>query len=84
MKPVLTEVYDEALQPLMDQEIELTEAYDRAYNTDPESAFGGIIAFNQALDAETAAAISLFALSSAGRASTICCTDSMSPTASSW
>lgn len=31
MKPVLTEVYDEALQPLMDQEIELTEAYDRAY-----------------------------------------------------
>ncbi len=32
MKPVLTEVYDEALQPLMDQEIELTEAYDRAYD----------------------------------------------------
>ncbi len=31
MKPVLSEVYDEALQPLMDQEIELTEAYDRAY-----------------------------------------------------
>ena len=31
MKPVLTEVYDEALQPLMDQEIELTEAYDKAY-----------------------------------------------------
>lgn len=31
MKPVLTEVYDEALQPLMDQEIELTEAYDEAY-----------------------------------------------------
>ena len=33
------------------------EAYDRAYSTDPESAFGGIIAFNQALDAETARAI---------------------------
>jgi len=33
------------------------EAYDRAYSTDPESAFGGIIAFNQALDAETAKAI---------------------------
>jgi flagellar biosynthetic protein FliP len=31
MKPVLTEVYDEALQPMMDQEIELTEAYDKAY-----------------------------------------------------
>jgi len=35
----------------------LLEAYDRAYRTDPESAFGGIIAFNQALDAETASAI---------------------------
>ncbi len=35
----------------------LLEAYDRAYSTDPESAFGGIIAFNQVLDAETAAAI---------------------------
>jgi phosphoribosylaminoimidazolecarboxamide formyltransferase/IMP cyclohydrolase len=35
----------------------LLEAYDRAYATDPESAFGGIIAFNQALDAETAKAI---------------------------
>src|SRR6202008_4026830 len=33
------------------------EAYDRAYATDPVSAFGGIIAFNQALDAATAAAI---------------------------
>lgn len=32
-------------------------AYDRAYSTDPTSAFGGIIAFNQALDAKTAAAI---------------------------
>lgn len=35
----------------------LLEAYERAYSTDPESAFGGIIAFNQELDAETAATI---------------------------
>lgn len=35
----------------------LLEAYDRAYATDPESAFGGIIAFNGDLDAETAKAI---------------------------
>ena len=35
----------------------LLEAYDLAYSTDPESAFGGIIAFNQELDAKTAAAI---------------------------
>ncbi|MCK5639507.1 MAG: bifunctional phosphoribosylaminoimidazolecarboxamide formyltransferase/IMP cyclohydrolase [Gammaproteobacteria bacterium] len=35
----------------------LLEAYDRAYKTDPTSAFGGIIAFNQILDAETARAI---------------------------
>ena len=35
----------------------LLEAYDRAYATDPESAFGGIIAFNQPLDAEAASAI---------------------------
>ncbi|MDH5447099.1 MAG: bifunctional phosphoribosylaminoimidazolecarboxamide formyltransferase/IMP cyclohydrolase [Gammaproteobacteria bacterium] len=35
----------------------LLESYDRAYSTDPESAFGGIIAFNQELDAETAKAI---------------------------
>jgi len=35
----------------------LLEAYDRAYSTDPESAFGGIIAFNGELDAETAQAI---------------------------
>jgi len=33
------------------------EAYDKAYATDPTSAFGGIIAFNQALDAATASAI---------------------------
>ena len=36
---------------------DLTAAYDRAYQTDPESAFGGIIAFNRQLDAETARAI---------------------------
>ncbi|MFA5633078.1 MAG: bifunctional phosphoribosylaminoimidazolecarboxamide formyltransferase/IMP cyclohydrolase [Porticoccaceae bacterium] len=32
-------------------------AYDLAYQTDPESAFGGIIAFNRELDANTAKAI---------------------------
>lgn len=32
-------------------------AYDLAYATDPESAFGGIIAFNRELDIETAKAI---------------------------
>ncbi len=32
-------------------------AYDRAYTTDPTSAFGGIIAFNQPIEAKTAAAI---------------------------
>ena len=32
-------------------------AYERAYQTDPTSAFGGIIAFNRSLDAETAQAI---------------------------
>ena len=35
----------------------LLEAYERAYKTDPTSAFGGIIAFNQPLDAATAKAI---------------------------
>ncbi len=35
----------------------LLEAYDRAYKTDPESAFGGIIAFNGELDVATAQAI---------------------------
>jgi phosphoribosylaminoimidazolecarboxamide formyltransferase/IMP cyclohydrolase len=35
----------------------IMEAYDRAYSTDPTSAFGGIIAFNQTLDAITAGAI---------------------------
>jgi phosphoribosylaminoimidazolecarboxamide formyltransferase/IMP cyclohydrolase len=33
------------------------DAYDRAYRTDPTSAFGGIIAFNQPLDANTARSI---------------------------
>jgi phosphoribosylaminoimidazolecarboxamide formyltransferase/IMP cyclohydrolase len=35
----------------------LLDAYLRAFNTDPESAFGGIIAFNRELDAATASAI---------------------------
>ena len=35
----------------------ILEAYDKAFKTDPTSAFGGIIAFNQPLDAETAKAI---------------------------
>ncbi len=33
------------------------EAYNKAYQTDPTSAFGGIIAFNRLLDDKTAAAI---------------------------
>ncbi|WP_225444820.1 bifunctional phosphoribosylaminoimidazolecarboxamide formyltransferase/IMP cyclohydrolase [Pseudomarimonas arenosa] len=33
------------------------DAYQRAYATDPTSAFGGIIAFNRELDADTAGAI---------------------------
>ncbi|HIB83549.1 MAG TPA: bifunctional phosphoribosylaminoimidazolecarboxamide formyltransferase/IMP cyclohydrolase [Chromatiaceae bacterium] len=33
------------------------QAYERAFSTDPESAFGGIIAFNQPLDGATAQAI---------------------------
>ncbi|MCS0296002.1 bifunctional phosphoribosylaminoimidazolecarboxamide formyltransferase/IMP cyclohydrolase [Vibrio alginolyticus] len=36
---------------------DILEAYNRAYQTDPTSAFGGIIAFNQELDAATATAI---------------------------
>jgi phosphoribosylaminoimidazolecarboxamide formyltransferase/IMP cyclohydrolase len=36
---------------------DIREAYDRAYRTDPTSAFGGIIAFNRELDGATAAAI---------------------------
>lgn len=35
----------------------LLDAYDRAYKTDPTSAFGGIIAFNRELDKATAQAI---------------------------
>ncbi len=35
----------------------IEQAYQRAFSTDPESAFGGIIAFNRALDADTARAI---------------------------
>jgi phosphoribosylaminoimidazolecarboxamide formyltransferase / IMP cyclohydrolase len=35
----------------------IREAYDRAFRTDPTSAFGGIIAFNRPLDGDTAAAI---------------------------
>lgn len=35
----------------------LMEAYDAAYSTDPESAFGGIIACNRELDGETAKTI---------------------------
>jgi phosphoribosylaminoimidazolecarboxamide formyltransferase / IMP cyclohydrolase len=37
--------------------VSLADAYDRAYRTDPTSAFGGIIAFNRELDADTASAI---------------------------
>ncbi|MDH3546601.1 MAG: bifunctional phosphoribosylaminoimidazolecarboxamide formyltransferase/IMP cyclohydrolase, partial [Gammaproteobacteria bacterium] len=33
---------------------DITAAYDRAFTTDPTSAFGGIIAFNRPLDAATA------------------------------
>ena len=36
---------------------DILEAYEHAYATDPASAFGGIIAFNQTLDAVTARAI---------------------------
>jgi phosphoribosylaminoimidazolecarboxamide formyltransferase/IMP cyclohydrolase len=35
----------------------LAEAYDKAFKTDPTSAFGGIIAFNRALDAPTASGV---------------------------
>ncbi len=36
---------------------DLLDAYNRAYQTDPTSAFGGIIAFNAELDEKTASAI---------------------------
>ena len=35
----------------------ILDAYEKAFKTDPTSAFGGIIAFNRVLDASTAAAI---------------------------
>jgi len=35
----------------------IADAYERAYRTDPTSAYGGIIAFNRELDAATARAI---------------------------
>ena len=35
----------------------ILDAYDKAFKTDPTSAFGGIIAFNRSLDAATARAI---------------------------
>lgn len=35
----------------------LLQAYDRAFSTDPESAFGGIIACNRELDATTLSAV---------------------------
>ena len=37
--------------------VDIGTAYDLAFATDPESAFGGIIAFNRELDARTAEAI---------------------------
>ena len=37
--------------------VDIATAYELAFATDPESAFGGIIAFNRELDAKTAAAI---------------------------
>lgn len=37
--------------------VDINTAYDLAFATDPESAFGGIIAFNRELDAATAEAI---------------------------
>jgi len=36
---------------------DILAAYDKAYSTDPTSAFGGIIAFNRELDEQTAAEI---------------------------
>src|SRR2546428_2054244 len=35
-----------------------SEAYERAFATDPSSAFGGIVAFNRGLDTASAAAVS--------------------------
>lgn len=39
------------------ESLSIKDAYDLAYATDPESAFGGIIAFNRELDSATAQAI---------------------------
>jgi phosphoribosylaminoimidazolecarboxamide formyltransferase/IMP cyclohydrolase len=39
------------------QSVNILAAYEAAYRTDPTSAFGGIIAFNQQLDAATAQVI---------------------------
>ena len=36
---------------------DILDAYEKAFKTDPTSAFGGIIAFNRPLDAQTAQAI---------------------------
>lgn len=36
---------------------DILEAYDRAYKTDPTSAFGGVIAFNRVLDSKTASTL---------------------------
>ena len=49
------QVRDVAVSP--DAEGGIRQAYELAYATDTESAFGGIIAFNRELDAETAKAI---------------------------
>ncbi|HSQ04601.1 MAG TPA: bifunctional phosphoribosylaminoimidazolecarboxamide formyltransferase/IMP cyclohydrolase [Burkholderiales bacterium] len=38
-------------------DVNLTQAYHKAFSTDPTSAFGGIIAFNRELDEATAAAL---------------------------
>ena len=37
----------------------ISEAYDLAFKTDPTSAFGGIIAFNQTVDSDTAKVINV-------------------------
>ena len=37
--------------------VDISTAYELAFATDPESAFGGIIAFNRELDAKTASSI---------------------------
>ena len=49
--------YNGGLGIFKDAEGGIRQAYELAYATDTESAFGGIIAFNRELDAETAKAI---------------------------